>query len=109
MGYARDTDLTGGRRNQGVGKFLQGGGAGDSIVWVINVGPLGVNGKEGRGGAHGVPETNHRESSEAVRRQDTGDSGGGRRTRGSRNAIDGDLHRETAGNRGVVGGSTSLI
>ena len=45
----------GGGISQGVGKFLQGGGAGDSIVWVGNVGPFGVDSKEDRGDAHGVP------------------------------------------------------
>ena len=44
-----DTASTGGGSNQGVGKFLQGSGAGDSIVRVRDVGPFGVNGKEGRG------------------------------------------------------------
>ena len=42
---ARDNNLTVGSISQGVGKFLQGGGAGDYIVWVGNVGPFGVNGK----------------------------------------------------------------
>ena len=51
-GEARDTTLTGRGRSQGVGKFLQGGGEGDSIVWVGNVGPFRVNGKEDRGDAH---------------------------------------------------------
>ena len=60
LGEARDTTLTGGGRSQGVGKFLQGGGAGDYIVWVGNVDPFGVNGKEDRGDAHGVPENDHR-------------------------------------------------
>ena len=46
MGESRDTTLTGGGISQGVGEFLQGGGAGDSILWVENVGPFGVNGKE---------------------------------------------------------------
>ena len=37
--------LTVGGRYQGVAKFLQVGGLDDSIVWVGNVGPFGVNGK----------------------------------------------------------------
>ena len=45
MGEARDTTSTGGGRYQGLGNFLQGGGAGDSIVWVGNVATFGVNGK----------------------------------------------------------------
>ena len=45
MGEARDTTLTGRGGSQGVGKFLQVGGTDDSIVWVVNMGPLGVNGK----------------------------------------------------------------
>ena len=46
MGEARATTSTGGGGYQGVGKFLQGSGAGNSIVWVRNMGPFGVNGKE---------------------------------------------------------------
>ena len=45
LGKPREATLAGGGRSQGVGKFLQGVGAGDSIVWVRDVGPLGVNGK----------------------------------------------------------------
>ena len=44
-----------------VGKFLQGGGEGDYIVWVGNVGPFGVIGKYDRGDTHGVPANDHRE------------------------------------------------
>ena len=55
-------------RSQGVGKFIQGDGTGDTIVWVRNVGPFGVNGKEDRGNAHGVPENDHGEESETIRR-----------------------------------------
>ena len=43
-----------------VGKFLQGGGEGDYIVWVGNVGPFGVIGKYDRGETHGVPANDHR-------------------------------------------------
>ena len=55
MEEAGDTTLAVGGRYQGVGKFLQVGGAGDSIVWVGYVGPFGVNGEEERGDTHGVP------------------------------------------------------
>ena len=68
MGEARDTTLTRGCGSQGVGKFLQGGGAGDYIVWVGNMGTFGVNGKEDRGDEHGVPANDHGEESEAIRR-----------------------------------------
>ena len=55
LGEARETTSTGGGRYQGVGKFIKGSGAGNSIVWVGNVGPFGVNGKEDRGDTHVVP------------------------------------------------------
>ena len=87
LGEARDSTSAGGGRSQGVGKFLQGAGAGDSIVWIGNVGPLGVNGKEERGEAHGVPANNHGEESEAIRRWYMGDAGGRRHTRGSGNRV----------------------
>ena len=40
MGEARNTTPMGGGRSQGVGKFLQGCFAGNSIVLVRNLGPL---------------------------------------------------------------------
>ena len=49
MGDTGDTASTGGGITQGVSNFLQGGGVYNSIVWVRDVGPFGVNGKEGRG------------------------------------------------------------
>ena len=54
-----DTTLMGGGRSQGFRKFIQVRGAGNSIVWVGNVGPFGVNDKEDRGYAHIVPENDH--------------------------------------------------
>ena len=53
--------------------------------------------------------TDHREESEAIRRQYMEDNGGRRRTRGSGNPVGEDLHRVTASNRGAVGGATSLF
>ena len=75
--------MAGGGRSQGVSKFLKGGGAGDSIIWVGNVGPLGVNVKEDRGDAHIVTANDHGEESEAFSRWYMGDAGGRRHTRGS--------------------------
>ena len=43
------------------------------------------------------------------REWDMGDAGGRRHMRGSGNPVGHDLHRATAGNRGAVGGDTSLI
>ena len=57
-----------------------GGGAGNSIAWVGNVRPFGVNGKEDRGDAHGVPTNDHGEDSEAIRRWGMGDAGVRRHT-----------------------------
>ena len=87
LGEARDTTLTGGGRSQVVSKFLQGGGAGYSIVCFINVGPFGVNGKEDRGDSHGGYENDHRKESKYIRRWDMGDSGGRRHMRGSRKPV----------------------
>ena len=73
------------------------------------MGPFGVNSEEGRGYTHGFPETDNEEASKAVRRRYMEDDGGVRRTRGSDNAVGEEQHRETAGNRGAVGGSTYLF
>ena len=109
MGENGGTASEVGRRTQGVRNFLQGGGAGNSIVWVGDVGPFAVNGKKGRGGTHGVPATDHREEIEETRIQNMGDAGDRRRTTGSQNPVGKDLHKATAGNGGVVGGAKSLI
>ena len=58
---------------------------------------------------HEFHATDNREVSEAIRRCDMGDARGGRRTRGRRNPVKEDLHRETSGNRGALGGAMSLI
>ena len=73
------------------------------------MGPFRVNGEEARGDTHRVPATDQGESIDAIRIRDMGDSGDGRRTRGSGNPFVEDIHRETAGNRGAVVGATSLI
>ena len=108
-GKTGDTASTGGVRTQGAGNFLQGGGAENSIVWVRDVGPYGVNVINVRRDTHRVPAIDHGEASKVFRRRDMGDAWGGRRTRGSRNTVVEDLHKETAGNRGAVGGATSRI
>ena len=46
--------------------------------------------------------------SEAVRRRDMGDAGGGRRMGGSGNGVGKELHIDMEGNRITVGGATSL-
>ena len=87
LGEARGTTSTGGSRYQGVGKFLQVSGAGDSIVWVGNVGPFRVNGKEDRGDAHRVSPNDHGEESKEIRRWYMGDIRVRRHTRGSGNLV----------------------
>ena len=109
LGETGDTALSRGSRTQGVGNFIQDGGAGDSTVWVGDVGPFGDIGEEGGRDTHWVPSADHGEASEAVKRWDMGDAWGGRRTAGSGNSVREDLHRYTVGNRGSVGGATSSI
>ena len=55
---------------------------GDSIVWVRDVGPFGVNGKEDRGNAHVVPANDHGEDTKTIRRWDMRDAGRRRHSRG---------------------------
>ena len=74
-------------RFQGVGKFLQGGGAVISIVWVRNVGPFGVNGKVDRGDAHIVPVNDYGEENKTIRIFDIGDARGRTHTRGSSSPV----------------------
>ena len=109
LGETGDTASAGGGRTQSVGNFLQGSGAANSIVSIGDVLPFGVNSKDGRGYIHRVPATDQGEVSEAVRRRDMGDAGGRKRTVISGNAVNEDLQRDTSGNRGAVGGATSLI
>ena len=77
--------MTGGGISQGVGKFLKVGGAGDSIVWVGNVDPFGVNDKEDRRDSHRIPANDHREERKAISRWYMGYFGGRRHMRGSGN------------------------
>ena len=51
------------------------------------MGTFGVNGKEDRWNAHGVPENDHGEEREAIRRWDMGDAGGRRHTISSGNTV----------------------
>ena len=92
LGETRENALTGGGRTRGVENFLQGGGAGNSIIWVRDVGPFGVNDEEGRRYTHGVPATDTGEASEAIRIQDMGDAGDRSRIRGSGNAVSKNQH-----------------
>ena len=94
---------------QGGGNVLQGDGSSDTTVWFGDVGPFVSNGDEGRREAHRVPHTDHGEASAAVRRQGVGDDRGRRSAVGSGNAVGDELYRETAGNRGTVGGVTTTI
>ena len=61
--------------------------AGYYIVWVGNVGPFDVNGKEDRGDAHGVPAKDHGEDNESIRRWYMEDAGIRRHTRVSGNPV----------------------
>ena len=54
MGGIGDIASTRGGRNQGVRNFLQGDGAGNSTVWVGDVGPFGGNIEEGGRVTHWV-------------------------------------------------------
>ena len=67
-------------RTQGIGNFLQGGGAKSSTVWVRYVGPFGDNGDEYERYTHWVPLSDHGGSSEADKIRDIGDAWGGRHT-----------------------------
>ena len=65
---------------QGIGSFIQGGGSGNYIVWVGDVGPFGDNGEECGRYTLRVPLSDHGEESEAAKIRDIGDAWGGRRT-----------------------------
>ena len=56
-----------------------------------------------------VPQTDHREASTMVRRQDVGDSRGGGSAVSSGNVVGDDLYGEMAVNHGTVGGVTTTI
>ena len=67
------------------------------------------NVEEGRRVKHGLPHTDHGESSMADSRQDMGDDQGKSSVGGGMNAVGVDLYREKAGKRGTVGGFTTNI
>ena len=65
---------------------------------------FGANGEEGRGYTHKFSSTDHRGASVTDSRQYMGDARGGSIAVIGVNAFGNDLHRETTGNRGTVGG-----
>ena len=69
-----DTALIRGNRTQGIDNFLQGGGAGNSTVCVVDVGPFGNNGEECGRYTHWVPLSDHGEASEATKIRDIRDA-----------------------------------
>ena len=73
------------------------------------MGPFGDNGEDYGRYTHWVPFSDHGEASEVENIGDIGDAWGGRHTGGSRNIVGGDLHIETSGNLGSVGGTTFSI
>ena len=73
------------------------------------MGPFGGNGVEGKRGTHRVPQEDHREVSAAYRRRDVGDAQGRSSAGSGRNVVSYDQYRETAGNRGKVGGVITNI
>ena len=56
-----------------------------------------------------VPLIDHGEASMEVRRRDVGNTREGRSAGGSGNSVRNDLYRDTAGNRGTMGGITPTI
>ena len=56
-----------------------------------------------------VPQTDYGEARAEGRRRAVGDAQGGSSTGSGRNAVINDLYRDTAGNRGTVGGVTTNI
>ena len=73
-GETRDTASKRGDRTRGFGNFFQGGGAGNSTVWVGDVGHCGDICEESRGDRHRVPLSDHGEESEAAKIQEIGDA-----------------------------------
>ena len=59
MGETGDTSPMGMGRPQGGRNVLQGGGAGDIIVWFGDMDPFGGNVEEGGRDAHWVPSADH--------------------------------------------------
>ena len=73
------------------------------------MGTFGGNGEECIRGTHRLHQKNHGEASAADRRRDVGDARGRSSVGRGRNAVGDDLYRETAGNRGTVGGVMTNI
>ena len=59
--------------------------------------------------SHRVPHTYHREASVSVRIRSVGDARGGSNAGSSRKEVRNDPNKDTAGNRGTVGGVTTNI
>ena len=73
------------------------------------MGTFGGNGEEFRGHTHGVSKIDHGEASTIDSIRDVGDAQGRSSTGSGGNLVNDDLHRETTGNRGTVGGVAAYI
>ena len=73
------------------------------------MGTFGVNGEEVRGHTHGFSETGHGEESATNIRHDMGDIQDRSSVGSGRNSVGYDLHRDTIGNCGTVGGVAANI
>ena len=69
--------------------------------------PFGGNIEEVRRGTHGIPQTDHRESSAEDSRRDVGDAWVGSSAGSGSDAVRDVLYREITGNHGTVGGVTT--
>ena len=96
-------------RSQGGGNVLKGGETGGTNFWIGDLVTFGGNGEEGRGTTYGLSEAYRGESSATEGGHDMGDAQGGSGAGSGRTSVVNDLHRETIGKSGTVGGSAAYF
>ena len=100
----RKTDKQRGSGPACVRNILSGNGTGGVTLWDGDLGFVGGNVQESRGGAHGFPQTVDGSEGHAVEGRDLEKRGSGEGNQGSRNSDTGDVNFQEEGNSGRVGG-----
>ena len=99
-----ETVTTGRGGPQGADNFLQESCTSGTSFWIEDLVTFGVNVEEGRVHTHQVSETDHKKAMVIDSRQDMGDSQVRSSAGSCRNSVRDDLHRDTKGDCGTVGG-----
>ena len=107
MGEVGETVKRGRGGSWSDGNVLQGGGTGSNNFWIGCLGNFGRDGEEGGGHTNGFSEEYHGEAVTAEGRQEMGDAKGRSGAGSGGNTFRDELHMDTKGECGTVGGAAA--